>query len=187
MDDPEAQLRLQPYLLSGERILWTGQPDPRRLVGGKDAYLIPFSLMWGGGAVFWEAAVLLSGAPIFFVLWGIPFVLVGQYLIWGRLLAKRWDKKRTVYAVTSQRVLVVRGRSLQSAYLSQLPSVDQSTRADGSGSLEFGPGVPFGYRVWANTGMDVFGGMGRAGLAFYDVRDVGQVYRLINQARTGAG
>ncbi len=109
MDDPEAQLRLQPYLLSGERILWTGQPDPRRLVGGKDAYLIPFSLMWGGGAVFWEAAVLLSGAPIFFVLWGIPFVLVGQYLIWGRLLAKRWDKKRTVYAVTSQRVLVVRG------------------------------------------------------------------------------
>ncbi len=124
MDDPEAQLRLQPYLLSGERILWTGQPDPRRLVGGKDAYLIPFSLMWGGGAVFWEAAVLLSGAP---------------------------------------------------------------TRADGSGTIEFGPGVPFGYRVWANTGMDVLGGMGRAGLAFYDVRDVGQVYRLINQARTGAG
>src|SRR5713101_1361627 len=160
MDDPEAQLRLQPYLLAGERILWTGQPDPRRLVGGKDAYLIPFSLMWGGGAVFWEAAVLLSGAPIFFVLWGIPFVLVGQYLIWGRLLAKRWDKKRTVYAVTSQRVLVVRGRSLQSAYLTQLPSIDQSTRADGSGTLEFGPGVPFGYRVWANTGMDVFGGHG---------------------------
>jgi hypothetical protein len=146
--------------------------------------------MWGGFAIVWEGSVLFfagnsGGPPIFFVLWGIPFVVVGQFLIWGRFLAKRWDRARTIYALTDQRVLILKGRSLQSMYLVQLPGITQSSRADGSGSLEFGGGSgPFGYGVWANTGMDFFS-MGRGSFAFYDVQDVAQVFRLINQARTG--
>jgi hypothetical protein len=192
VENAEAQARLQPHLQPSERILWTGKPDPNRLLGGKDVFLIPFSLLWGGFAIFWEGAVIWgsssgpSGAPIFFLLWGVPFVLVGQYLIWGRFLVKRWDKGRTVYALTNQRVLVLRGRSLQSMFVNQLPSLDQSIRHDGSGTLEFGSsGPPLGYGVWANTGMDVFG-FGRGALAFYDIPEVAQVYRLVNQARSGS-
>ena len=188
MEGPEAQARLQPYLQAGERILWTGQPDPHRLFGAKDVFLIPFSLMWGGFAIVWEGSVLLfardsSGPPIFFVLWGIPFVVVGQFLIWGRFLAKRWDRGRTIYALTDQRVLILRGRSLQSMFLLQLSGITQSSRADGSGSLEFGGSGTFGYGVWTNTGMDFFS-MGRSSFAFYDIQDVTRVYQLINQART---
>jgi hypothetical protein len=192
VESPEAQARLQPYLLAGERFLWNGQPDPHRLLSTKDIFLIPFSLMWGGFAIVWEGSVLLfahgsGGPPIFFVLWGIPFVVVGQFLIWGRFLAKRWDRGRTIYALTDQRVLILKGRSLQSMFLSQLPNITQSSRADGSGSLELGGGSgPIGYGVWANTGMDLFS-MGRNPFAFYDIPDVTQVYRLINQARTSPG
>jgi hypothetical protein len=57
--------RFRPYLLDGERIRWSGQPDPSRLFGLADRVLIPFSVMWGGFALFWEAMVLLSmgGGP----------------------------------------------------------------------------------------------------------------------------
>jgi hypothetical protein len=190
VDNPYAQSRLQTYLQPGERILWTGQPDPRRLVSSKDYFLIPFSLLWGGFAIVWEGGVLLTmaganGAPIFFALWGIPFVVVGQFFIWGRFLVKRWDRRRTLYAVTDHRALVLRGASLQSMFLNNLPGVTRSARADGSGSLEFGSASPFGSGVWANTGMDFFS-MGRSVLAFYDIPNVAQVDRLINQSRGGS-
>jgi hypothetical protein len=156
-----------------------------------DVFLIPFSLLWGGFAIFWELGVMGvwsksgEGAPGFFVLWGIPFVIVGQYFIWGRFVYKRWDRRRTVYAVTNQRVLVLRGTTLQSMFISQLPGMNETTRPDGSGTLDFGVGtLPFGYGFWANTGMDWFsrrGGM----LAFYDIGNVTNVHRLIADVRSG--
>ena len=177
----------QPYLLSGERILWNGSPDPGRLLTRADIFLIPFSLLWGGFAIFWEAAVVLAGAshggpPLFFVLWGIPFVVVGQYFIWGRFLYKRWDRRRTLYAVTNQRILVLRGKTnLQSMFLAQLPTLSQTARPDGSGTLEFS-NPPFPYGFWGNTGLDWFNR--RDLLAFYDIPDVARVYRLIATARS---
>jgi len=48
-------------LLPRERLLWSGKPEPGHLVGGGDVFMIPFSLMWGGFAIFWEAGVLCIG------------------------------------------------------------------------------------------------------------------------------
>jgi hypothetical protein len=185
----DEQAALQPYLLAGEKILWTGRPDRSRMFASGDAFLIPFSLMWGGFALFWEAGVLgLFGggqpAPGFFALWGVPFVVLGQYFIWGRFVYKRWDRARTVYGVTSERVLVLRRGSLQSLFVNQLPTLSQHVRSDGSGSLEFN-NVPFGYGMWANTGMEWFARRG-VPLAFYDIPDAARVYRLVADARKGA-
>src|SRR5690242_910458 len=105
--------RFQPDLLRGERVLWTGQPDAGRIFSSYDVFAIPFSLLWGGFAFFWEASVLGmgvfgssgGGGPVlsFFALWGIPFVLIGLYMIVGRFFYKAWARKRTWYAVTSTR------------------------------------------------------------------------------------
>jgi hypothetical protein len=68
-------------------------------------------------------------------------------------------------------------------FLNQLPNINQSSRADGSGSLEFGASAsPFGSGAWADTGMDFFN-LGRGAPAFHDIPDVTQVYRLISEAR----
>jgi hypothetical protein len=189
VDEPSPQADFVDHLLAGERVLWTGRPDPNRLFSANDIFLIPFSLMWGGFALFWEASVVGIGissghaAPSFFLVWGIPFVLIGQYFIWGRFIYKRWDRKRTAYAVTNQRLLALKGNSLQSMFLTQLPTINQTVRSDGSGTLDFG-GLPFGYAFWANSGMDWFNR--RGGLfAFYDIRGASSVYRLVAEARGG--
>ncbi len=101
-------------LARNERLLWSGQPRGGVRLRASDALFIPFSLMWGGFAVFWEASVLKQGAPGFMALWGIPFVLVGIYIILGRFFVDAWMRSRTYYALTDQRAIIHFG-AVQSA------------------------------------------------------------------------
>lgn len=188
--------RFQLDLFNDERIVWTGQPDARFRLTGGDVFLIPFSLLWGGFALFWEAGVLgfLGGkgpAPVFFALWGIPFVMVGQYFIWGRFIFKSYRNRRTLYALTNQRVFILtttRSRRLQTLFLNQLSTINKVVRRDGSGTLEFGLSPGWAAGLYANSGMDIFAGRsGLAAPAFYDIADVEGVYQLVMRLRTEIG
>jgi hypothetical protein len=133
---------LEPHLVGGEHVLWTGRPDPTRRLTKTDLFAVPFTLMWGGFAIFWETSVIASGAPVFFWLWGVPFVAVGLYLIAGRFVYRAWLRRRTLYAVTDRRVLKVvsrrSGDSVQALFLDAIPAVNRELRPDGSGTVLFG-------------------------------------------------
>jgi len=188
--DPASLAAIQPELISGERVLWTGQPETNVILHKEDAYLIPFSLLWGGFAIFWEYSA--SGgfrdgshpAPLFFLLWGIPFVVVGQYMIWGRFFYAAWKKKRTHYAVTERRVIVVevgRRRKSAAAYLDTLPALIRENTANGIGVLRFSAAPEFltSRRGWAS-----FDSMAMSEIpTFMDIQDVESVYRLIADQR----
>lgn len=60
---------VQPELRPGEHLLWSGGPDESVTFGRNDLFLVPFSLLWCGFAIFWEVSVLREGAPVFFVLY----------------------------------------------------------------------------------------------------------------------
>jgi hypothetical protein len=139
-------------LQPGETIEWSGQPNPSVIFHREDWFAIPFGLMWGGFAIFWLIAA--SGLwnifqnktnhpfEIFAAIWGTPFVIAGQYLIWGRFIYQRWRKKRTYYALTNRRALIVehgfRNRTSSSAFFDSVPTVDKRVRYDGIGSISFG-------------------------------------------------
>lgn len=185
----------QPDLFRDEKVAWAGQPDPRFRFTRGDVFLVPFSLLWGGFAIVWEAGVLglLGGghpAPVFFLIWGIPFVLVGQYFIWGRFLYKAYKNRRTFYAVTNQRVLILattRSRRLQALFLDQLPTINKAVQSDGFGTLEFGFS-PSWAGAYANSGMELFaGGYAPMAPAFYDIPDVEGVYQLVMRLKTDLG
>ncbi len=128
-------------LAAGERVLWSGQPRQGIALRGSDALMIPFSLMWGGFAFFWEWSVLHSDAPPFFALWGIPFVAIGIYIIFGRFFVEAWQRSRTHYAVTNERVLIVEGlfrNTVRSVSLRTLADMSLTERSDGEGSISFG-------------------------------------------------
>jgi hypothetical protein len=129
-------------MLTGERVLWSGRPAQGLLFTGRDAFLIPFSLLWGGFAVFWESTVLTTQkTPGFFALWGIPFVLVGLYLIAGRFLLDAWIRGGIFYAVTNKRILISRSgpfSKFTALSLDRLPDANLSESSGGRGTIRFG-------------------------------------------------
>lgn len=139
-------------LLEDERILWSGQPGQGVRFTARDWLAIPFSLLWGGFAVFWEATVLRTPAPFFFKLWGVPFVLAGLYLIFGRFFVDARMRAKTRYAVTDRRILIVRSDpfgKMTSLSLDRLPDMQMSERPDGSGTIRFGAAAPYWANGWA--------------------------------------
>jgi hypothetical protein len=140
-------------LIAGEKLLWSGQPRQGILFVASDALMIPFSLMWGGFAIFWEASVLTVKAPILFRLWGIPFVLIGLYLIVGRFFADAWIRRDLCYGVTNFRILIARPAPFARFVAISLDRLqaELSVRNDGSGDITFGAAAQYGRRgfgVW---------------------------------------
>lgn len=197
--DPEASLKVQPELIAGESLLWSGRPNPSVIFHSEDWSMIPFGLLWGGFSIFWEAAALgffghnsKGSPPIFMALWGVPFVLIGQYMIWGRFVYDAWLKRRTYYGITNRRLIAVQEgtrRRTCSMYLESIPSVER----DGSftGTLWFGAKYP----AIAGTGRRTRGTRSRFYVGnvpvFADIDDADSVYRLIlelsekNRSRQG--
>src|SRR5215813_8507784 len=99
MIDFDIENNLRQNLDSNERLIWAGKPKHGILFRTSDIFLVPFSLLWGGGAIFWETTALATNAPFFFKLWGIPFVLVGLYLIFGRFLIDAKRRANTIYGI----------------------------------------------------------------------------------------
>jgi hypothetical protein len=184
-------MAVQPELSSSESVLWAGQPSRRIIFHKQDWFMIPFSLFWGGFAIFWEGAVAglwgsgnrPTGSWVFGMIWGIPFVVIGQYLVWGRFFYAAWKKKRIHYGVTNRRVIVVQEgpkRHMASAYLDTLPVLIKEIGSKGIGTLRFAP-LSTSPRNRTSGDWDIV----TTGTVptFVDVEDVESVYRLVSDLR----
>jgi len=93
-------------LFNNEQILWMGQPEASGIFTSEDIFIIHFSLVW-----------LLISFPItieafntgelLFISFSLPFLLIGLYLLFRRIIYRLYLKKKTYYAVTNQRVLIL--------------------------------------------------------------------------------
>lgn len=193
MDD---YARLEACLRPGEQLLWCGRPDPRLWFTSADIYLIPFSLLWCGFAVFWEAGASRSGGPVFAV-FGVPFIAMGLYMVVGRFFYKHYRKKQTVYGITTQRALVAAGaRSLADAPWQRQPVTIRRTRdgthasviLENTGATGRGPGRRGrGSSMPGNTGLEYLpGGRTSPQVAFYDVADAVAMLAALDQARASS-
>ena len=163
--------------------MWRGAPRSDRWFYAGDALLVPFSVMWGGFTIFWEASAISDGAGPFFYLWGIPFVFVGLYIIVGRLLVRRRIRRQTQYVVTDRRVISLTptlrgGRRVTSVWFASYPPVERNVRANGEGTITIGT-VPAGQRWVAADASWPGGGKGSSAVVLADIPDAEQVYRQI--------
>jgi hypothetical protein len=178
----------------GERLLWVGRPRQGFFLRGSDAFYIPFSIVWGGFALFWETMVLTSlvrarGAAgvigVVFALFGIPFVLVGLHMMFGRFVLDARERGSTYYGVSDRRILIVSGRvsrNLASIELPRLPPLQLTEHRDGTGTITLlDPATRgrTGPRTW-------LGGDTRfpAGAAMFErVAEAVDVFRTIREAQ----
>jgi hypothetical protein len=182
----------RPYLFPGERVLWIGRPKQGLALRGQDALLIPFSLLWGGFAIFWNYGVWTfpktgSADGWFFKLWGLPFLAIGLYLIVGRFFHDAWIRRNLNYAVTNKRVLILSGfgsSKLTSREISSLPMLELIEKQGGTGTLIFdsedlGYSTLVGNRSWGQWTL-----ARTANKQFFRIDNPRKVYELIrNQSQ----
>ncbi len=179
LDDYKEYNQFREYLSGDEYIIWQGRPEKghirseERRVG--------------------KECVIASGGPFFFKLWGIPFVLVGLYMIVGRFFVQQYMRGRTRYAITDKRVLQIRGGKLTCLDRNALPEIQLTVNRDGSGTIAFGNGYSFqpwgqhAFRGFVGMHGNMYGPSMRP--ARYDrpilenIRDVNQVYHILMEGR----
>jgi hypothetical protein len=148
--------------------------------------MIPFSLLWCGFAIFWELSVLAQPGPSFFALFGVPFVLVGLYFVFGRFFVDSMARARTFYGLTSHRVIITSGlfsRTINSLPLRALHDISLRERADRSGTVMFGRPHPFA--SWY-AGMQ-WPGMGQYEVPSFElIQDAKLVHDQVLQAQRAA-
>jgi hypothetical protein len=170
------------YLLAGERIAWTGQPGQGLILTPRDTFLIPFSLLWCGFAIFWTSGVANQAAPLFFTLWGMMFVCVGLYFVAGRFIVDAWVRRGTYYAVTDRRILISRSAPFSkftAINLAQLPAIDLDVKAKGRGTLRFGQAVS----GWGNRGFSSWSPAFDPTPQFIAINDARHVFDLVERSK----
>ncbi len=193
-EETSAKAAVAGQLAPGEHVLWAGRSASGARFGPGDAFLIPFALFWTAFAVFWTV-MASSGAGVF-GLFGVPFILVGLFLLFGRFLPGR--RLRAVYALTDRRVIALRlhrdgsRKTIQERTLAGLPSASLQVRRNGVGTIAFGPVAavyrgPGSYeRTWG-TPLGGATGFGYGdGVAFVDIPDCNRVYDLYVEAKARA-
>src|ERR1043165_3181903 len=123
---------------AGEKIQWVGYPIPIKFAIKEGTPSFLFGIPWIAFCAFWESGVIKAGS-LFMELWGIPFIIVGLYLLTSPL----WEylrARRTIYVVTNQRLLILNGLlrpSRRSFTPPDIGSVEVDAGHDGIGSIIF--------------------------------------------------
>ncbi|MDY0091675.1 MAG: hypothetical protein RBT80_03145 [Candidatus Vecturithrix sp.] len=92
---------------NNELLLWAGQPKQGIFFRKSDIVFTVVSYLWGGGWIYWEYHVMTQPYSLWYKLWGIPFMFVGFYLMFGRFWVDAFKRKYTYYGLTDKRILII--------------------------------------------------------------------------------
>ncbi len=123
-------------LRADETPKWIGYPIPKRYAIQEGLVPCLIGIPFTAFAVVWTLLAMKSES-LLSPLFGIPFILIGLYLLANPLL-KYWRALKTVYVITNQRLLILNGvlRPSQKAFAaSDLGHLDVERKQDGSGNI----------------------------------------------------
>lgn len=138
------QSELRKYLDKDENLLWTGKPRAGIIFRLSDIFVIPFSVLWCGFAIFWVVGA--SKGSVVFALFGVPFVIAGLIFVFGRFIIDAKQRENITYGLTENRVLIKSGflsRNIRSLNIKTLSDIELIEKNDGTGTILFGPKSPF--------------------------------------------
>lgn len=167
----------RPYLVNGEYVMWQGKPQKRRKITAADIYMFVFSLFWCGFAFFWEITAISNGAPLFFCLFGLLFMCVGLYLVFGRFIHISYLRKHTAYVITNKKIIRKRGKKIDMLDGRAMPPMFVDINENGNGTIKFGQETVY-HRGYGRTTVNNSGYS--SVFALENIPDVIQVQQIIN-------
>lgn len=147
---PDAQLRAQSELQASETLVWSGVPNPRRAAIASISETMISGIFWVGFAFLWmiqaygdaasaSMASSHTSSPVRGTLIvAFVFLLLGLLELAGRPLWIYRRALRTVYAVTSHRIMIIRGggsSSVDSLDPAEIYDLKCRQRKNGSGDV----------------------------------------------------
>jgi len=141
--DINSEVKLKEHLDRDEKLLWTGSPMKGVIFRKADIFLIPFSLLWCGFAIFWIIMASKSGG--LFALFGVPFVIIGLIFVFGRFIIDSKQRENTIYGITDNRIIIKSGvfkQNVKSLNIPTLTNIELTEKGDGSGTITIGPKNP---------------------------------------------
>ena len=154
-----------------EKLLWIGQPIPAFFVGIVSVLPLLMGFPSTAFSIFWIYSAIGMGAPLFFALFGIPFVLVGLSMLCSPLFTRR-KLKNTIYAVTDKRAIIL-VKFFITAKISVWPvdmgALQCKEKSDGSGHILFSA---YGFTNEKAPGMFPVSG-------FFNIPDVREMEQLL--------
>lgn len=179
---PHELTPIQNELDGKEQLLWSGRPKQGVVFRSADLFLVPFTLMWAGFALFWELGAIGAGIG-FFACWGMPFVLMGGYITVGRFIVDAAARRRTDYGLTNERAIIISGlfnREVRSVNLHTTSDISVTQRGNGVGTIMFGPPPPYAGRRrgihWPGTTQQMVS-------QFELIPDAKRVYELVRDVQ----
>lgn len=168
------------YLDSNEKLLWTGRPHIILKLNAHSVFPSLFGICFLSFTLFWGVSFLhgFIPSPINFIVLMVflLFLTVGMWLTFGYHIWMIYQKRRTRYALTNKRALV-----LTAAPRTRLASYGIDARTN----VEIRPGrrssILFATRLetW-------WGGPREVGVGFEDIDEGQFVYRLIREMQQHA-
>jgi hypothetical protein len=118
------------YFLPDEYELWRGKSkgmDPHQKM-----IMIPFGIIFIAFALVWTVGASAVGGP--FGLFGLPFIAVGAYIVFGQNIVG----KKTYYVITNKKIYRSQAGRVDMVDLANLPPMRTTVHSNGAGSIYFG-------------------------------------------------
>ena len=178
------------FLDEGEHVLWQGRPDPgiewRQMLSPTSLFGVvftAFSLFWMGAAaaMIWGTGDA-PGIFVLFPLFGLPFLLIGLFMMGGNVVWAAYLRRSTIYSVTTRQVFIARdtgaGRTLEAIRIANI--TDIALEGGDPGTVRIDVARPLGFRTEKIDGPDGMG-MARSKRSFRLARlpEAARVFSLI--------
>jgi transcriptional regulator with XRE-family HTH domain len=157
------------YLNYGEQIKWSGKP---KYLSSITSFPIKiFGLFFLGFAIFWT--IMTFEVMIGMSFFGIPFIIIGAFLVFGNKFKKFTSQRQKYYAVTSERIIIITVSSQEEKVdvgLDRLTNVVLSPGLNGTNTIVFYTRNSYG--VYSSHPY------------FYNIENGQQVVDLINKLKS---
>jgi len=177
--------KLDKLLNANEKAIWSGKPV-------KTAFIlpalgsIPFGLFFLGFSIFWLWGAASAGAPDFFTLFGLPFLLLGFGIAFGPSVWQFMRYRNTEYMITNQRIITQTGAIGLDTRFVDFDKIQEVYIKIGIIDKFFGTGTLYamtaGFSGFAPAGRFGYGGMQGLRPSLAALKEPYQMQKLLQEA-----